>query len=225
MRARRYKYLRVGDVCLLLDDDNVKAAFHLCVVHEILYSKGGVVRTVAVGYMHNRLCGGGEACKPSPLEVFPVSIQRPVLLCPVEKFKVKADDENLGKKNESDDLENLAADVNSAEENLGDINYSWDDEDLELAVAEETTDQDDNEEDATNLTYAEIDEILSNVRNVTEQYDAEVALNFARGILEPNDNNEASEEEVDIKASEEEVAANKASEEEVDIKASEEVTT
>ena len=142
-----------------------------------------------------------------------MSIQRLVLLCPVEELGVKADNENLWKENESADLESLATDADGAEENLGDINYPWDEEDLELAVAEETTDQDNAEEDPTNLTYDEIDKILSNALNTTEQYDAEVALNFTKGILEPDDNNEASEEEVTTK---------KGSKEEVGIKALEE---
>ena len=53
----RFMYLRLRDVCLLLDEDKDEAAFHgppaafyLCVICKIFYSKGGGVRTVTVGY-------------------------------------------------------------------------------------------------------------------------------------------------------------------------------
>ena len=110
-------------------------------------------------------------------------------------------DEDLGDRKEPADLKSLAMEANSAEENLGDeyepvefmsldarilqdVNRIWDEEASKLAVAEEATDQIVTEEDPTNLTHAEIEEILLNTKTATELYDAEVKLNFVKGILE-----------------------------------------
>ena len=115
------------------------------------------------------------------------------------------------------------ADTDDAEKDLGDIDYSWYEEDSELAVDEQATEQDGADGDPTKLTYAKIDAILSNDRATPEQYNAEVALNLANRILEPTDDNEASEEEATTKKAAKELKDIEASEEVINIKASEEV--
>ena len=64
--------------------------------------------------------------------MFPVRIQRLVLLCPTEQV------ENPEEEIYSDNLENLAADTKDYEEDPGGSDDSWDNlEDLELNVDEE----------------------------------------------------------------------------------------
>ena len=98
--------------------------------------------------------------------MFPVRIQRLVLICPTEQ------DENPEEEIESEDLESLAADTDDDEEDLGDSDDSCDVENPELDVVE---DQD-------------------GAEAAPEQYDAEVAMKLANTVLEPADNEEASEE-------------------------------
>ena len=145
VQGRREIQVPEGRRCLpALDDNKVKAAYHLCIFHEIFYSEGGVVRTVTVGYRPRRLCGGGKDYKPSPLEIIPVGIQILVLLCPAEELSVKTDEENLGDENEPADLKSLATEASRA------LNYE---EASELTTAEDTTTDNINAE--VNLNFAE----------------------------------------------------------------------
>ena len=153
----RYKYLRLWDICLLLNN-SAGSTLHICVIREFIH-KEDVVHAAVVSFRHKRFGGA--------IKMFPVRIQRLVLLCPTKQ--VKNPEEGI----ESDNLENLAADTKDDEKDLENSDDSWDDvEDPELNVAE---DQDDAE--AT-----------------PGHYDAEVALNLADKVLEPADNEEASVE-------------------------------
>ena len=71
-----------------------------------------------MSFRHKRVCKG---VKVHSALMFPVKITRLVLLCP-------NDDAYLEEETKSADLESLATDTDEAEEGLGDMDYSWDEE-------------------------------------------------------------------------------------------------
>ena len=87
----RHRNLRVGDVVMMIYDSKVAADYRLCRVAEVILSKDGCVRTAHVNYLPNnelhRKMKLGEKFDPAWMQGKEVSVQRLVLLVPVEELE------------------------------------------------------------------------------------------------------------------------------------------
>ena len=89
--AKRHRDMQVGDICNLFYDNKVKGTYRLCQVVKLYPSDDGLVRRVDVGFRPRRSCGSG-AYKSVPLDIMNVTVQRLVLIVPVEEATVEAAD-------------------------------------------------------------------------------------------------------------------------------------